>query len=77
MELGLGVEWGEDGNIAYRFVASSPSTPLALPWSPSPDHALTQAPFLLAASGHTDSLHLLIDSGERADITDVMDAYGQ
>ncbi|XP_073644608.1 serine/threonine-protein phosphatase 6 regulatory ankyrin repeat subunit C isoform X3 [Tursiops truncatus] len=30
-----------------------------------------------AASGHTDSLHLLIDSGERADITDVMDAYGQ
>uniref|UniRef100_A0A7N4V078 Ankyrin repeat domain 52 n=1 Tax=Sarcophilus harrisii TaxID=9305 RepID=A0A7N4V078_SARHA len=30
-----------------------------------------------AASGHTDSLHLLIDSGERADITDVMDAHGQ
>lgn len=38
---------------------------------------LTKATFLSAASGHTDSLHLLIDSGERADITDVMDAYGQ
>uniref|UniRef100_A0A8C8BBM8 Ankyrin repeat domain 52 n=1 Tax=Otus sunia TaxID=257818 RepID=A0A8C8BBM8_9STRI len=30
-----------------------------------------------AANGNTDSLHLLIDSGERADITDVMDIHGQ
>uniref|UniRef100_A0A8B9IVL3 Ankyrin repeat domain 52 n=1 Tax=Amazona collaria TaxID=241587 RepID=A0A8B9IVL3_9PSIT len=30
-----------------------------------------------AANGSTDSLHLLIDSGERADITDVMDIHGQ
>ncbi|MEE6471420.1 hypothetical protein FKM82_009269 [Ascaphus truei] len=30
-----------------------------------------------AASGNTDSLHLLIDSSERPDITDVMDAHGQ
>uniref|UniRef100_A0A8C8SHA1 Ankyrin repeat domain 52 n=1 Tax=Pelusios castaneus TaxID=367368 RepID=A0A8C8SHA1_9SAUR len=30
-----------------------------------------------AAYGNTDSLHLLIDSGERADITDVMDVHGQ
>jgi hypothetical protein len=44
---------------------------------PLPDTVLMQPPFLLAASGHTDSLHLLIDSGERADITDVMDAHGQ
>ncbi|XP_039581699.1 serine/threonine-protein phosphatase 6 regulatory ankyrin repeat subunit C-like, partial [Passer montanus] len=29
-----------------------------------------------AANGNTDSLHLLIDSGERADITDVMDIHG-
>ncbi|XP_010159910.1 PREDICTED: serine/threonine-protein phosphatase 6 regulatory ankyrin repeat subunit C-like, partial [Eurypyga helias] len=29
------------------------------------------------ANGNTDSLHLLIDSGERADITDVMDIHGQ
>lgn len=35
-------------------------------------------PFLFpAANGNTDSLHLLIDSGERADITDVMDIHGQ
>uniref|UniRef100_A0A8C7EDN3 Ankyrin repeat domain 52 n=1 Tax=Nothoprocta perdicaria TaxID=30464 RepID=A0A8C7EDN3_NOTPE len=30
-----------------------------------------------AANGNTDSLHLLLDSGERADITDVMDIHGQ
>uniref|UniRef100_A0A452H5L6 Uncharacterized protein n=1 Tax=Gopherus agassizii TaxID=38772 RepID=A0A452H5L6_9SAUR len=30
-----------------------------------------------AAYGNTDSLHLLIDNGERADITDVMDIHGQ
>ncbi|KAH0629169.1 hypothetical protein JD844_011037 [Phrynosoma platyrhinos] len=30
-----------------------------------------------AAYGNTDSLHLLIDSGERVDITDVMDVHGQ
>uniref|UniRef100_A0A7M4EFR0 Ankyrin repeat domain 52 n=1 Tax=Crocodylus porosus TaxID=8502 RepID=A0A7M4EFR0_CROPO len=30
-----------------------------------------------AANGNTDSLHLLIDSGERADIADVMDIHGQ
>ncbi|XP_060109507.1 serine/threonine-protein phosphatase 6 regulatory ankyrin repeat subunit C isoform X1 [Heteronotia binoei] len=30
-----------------------------------------------AAYGNTDSLHLLIDSGERVDITDVMDIHGQ
>lgn len=33
--------------------------------------------FLTAAYGNTDSLHLLIDSGERVDITDVMDIHGQ
>ncbi|CAJ0938741.1 unnamed protein product, partial [Ranitomeya imitator] len=30
-----------------------------------------------AASGNTDVLHLLIDSSEKPDITDVMDAHGQ
>lgn len=33
--------------------------------------------FLTAAYGNTDSLHLLIDSGERVDITDVIDIHGQ
>uniref|UniRef100_W5MAW9 Ankyrin repeat domain 52a n=1 Tax=Lepisosteus oculatus TaxID=7918 RepID=W5MAW9_LEPOC len=30
-----------------------------------------------AANGHTDCLHMLIDGGEKADVTDVMDAQGQ
>ncbi|XP_017586940.1 PREDICTED: serine/threonine-protein phosphatase 6 regulatory ankyrin repeat subunit C-like [Corvus brachyrhynchos] len=49
---------------------------------PSFPHPLFSSPLFSwslcpAANGNTDSLHLLIDSGERADITDVMDIHGQ